>query len=139
MPLGYKCNSFICQCVIAFPTIGCETIGNCCQNYFIGLIATREIPYKDSNGDWQQPKGATRGYIVDGMGFVLTDPGNLNQQAGDVILAAAVKGEKPQPMNEAWFETHWLDVSGASPSTEYELSVWRPGDSVVVTVYSSRI
>ena len=139
MPLGYKCNHVVCQCVIAFPTIGCETIGDCCQNYFIGLMATSGKPTKDANNEWQPPTGAMRGHVIPGLGWQLDDCGYAGEMLpGDLVLTAAAKGEKPLPVNEAWFAHHWLECQQKDAPMEYDVTFWRPGELEIRTLTLTR-
>lgn len=138
MPLGYKCNTVSCQCVPAYPLVGCEYVGNCCRNYFITLMATAGMMEKNAVGEWQMPAGAMVGYMLDGLGYVLTDAGKSPLQAGDVILTAAAKGEKQTTMNEAWFANHWLELQQANAPTEYDVTYWRPGERYPRTITVTR-
>lgn len=139
-PAGTRCIGGQ-TCGIGNPFTVCEPSPTGCTNCHYSLMTTDEEMVQDAvTKQWTPPEGALRGYVVPGLGYVLKGVGKSQFQPGDVILTVAKKGERPEPVNSAWFSQHWEDMQlpKEQQPKEFEVTYYRPGSRALSTVTLTR-
>jgi hypothetical protein len=108
--------------------VGCDLTSRC-SNCAVGLMSVHDLPTQDAAGKWQMPAGAIQGYVIPSLGWVITDGGKSELQAGDVVMA--IDGE---PANVNYFHRHWFEMQQEKKPTQWDAVVYRPGERFLLTV-----